>query len=343
MRRLTALLLLLVLLLGGCAPVPPAAPEADGQLQVHFIDVGQADCALLSCDGKYMLIDGGNVADSSLVVSYLQRAGVAELEAVVCSHAHEDHVGGLAGVLAVFPTAAVYAPTRTYASACFDKFMYYVNQQDLTVQIPAPGEEFLLGGARVRVLGPVKAYPDTNNTSLVLRVTFGETSFLFTGDMEREAETDLLESGAAVTADVLKVGHHGSSTSTGYRFLYEVDPRYAVISVGTDNSYGHPHEEVLSRLNDATVTTYRTDVCGTIVAASDGADISFRFERATQATPFPTQAGEVYYIGNRNSQKYHLPTCDGLPKEENRVTFASIAEAEAAGYTPCARCCGAQD
>lgn len=341
MRRLSALLILLVLLLGGCAPMPPDAPEADGQLQVHFIDVGQADCALLACDGEYMLIDGGNVADSSLVVSYLQRAGVEALEAVVCSHAHEDHVGGLAGVLAVFPTAAVYAPTRTYASTCFDKFMYYVNQQDLTVQIPTPGEEFLLGGARVRVLGPVKAYPDTNNTSLVLRVTFGETSFLFTGDMEREAETDLLEYGAEVTADVLKVGHHGSSTSTGYRFLYEVDPRYAVISVGTDNSYGHPHEEVVSRLNDAAVTTYRTDVCGTIVATSDGTDIAFRFERETQATPAPTQAEEVYYIGNKNSHKYHLPACDGLPKEENRVLFASVAEAEAAGYTPCARCCGA--
>ena len=251
-------------------PTPPS-----GDLTVHFIDVGQADCALLECDGKFMLIDGGNVADSSLVVSYLQKMGVEQLEAVICSHAHEDHVGGLPGVLAVFPTAAVYAPTNTYSSQCFDDFLYYTDQQRLSVTIPNPGDRITLGEATIWVLGPTKNYADPNNTSLVLRVDFGDTRFLFTSDMETDAETDLLDSGADVKADVLKVGHHGSNTSTGYRFLREVAPQWAVISVGVDNSYDHPHEEPLSRLHDAEVTVYRTDKLGTILAVSDGKDIAF--------------------------------------------------------------------
>lgn len=129
------------------------------------------------------------------------------------------------------------------------------------------------------MLGPVKAYEDTNDTSLVLSVDYGETTFLFTGDMEYEAEADLVESGAALSADVLKVGHHGSSSSTGYRFLREVMPTYAVISVGEGNSYGHPTEAVLSRLSDAGTVVYRTDQSGTIIARSDGETITFETER----------------------------------------------------------------
>ena len=150
---------MLCLLLSGCILsyfllYTPAA-VADGEaLTVHFLDVGQADCALLECGGKYMLIDGGNVEDSSKVVSYLQKIGVTELEAVVCSHAHEDHVGGLPGVLAVFPTKAVYAPTNTYSSKVFHDFLYYTDQQRLDVTIPAPGDRIDFGEATVTVLGP---------------------------------------------------------------------------------------------------------------------------------------------------------------------------------------------
>lgn len=340
MKRLTMLLLLLAVLLAGCSIAGgPAASDTSGQahtLTVHYIDVGQADCALLECGGEYMLIDGGNVEDSSLVVSYLQKQGVRELQAVVCSHAHEDHVGGLPGVLAVFPAKAVYAPTRTYSSRCFDDFLYYTDQQGLTVTIPSPGDRIALGGAAATVLGPVESYAETNNTSIVLMVRFGENRFLFTGDMETEAENDMLDAGADVKADVLKVGHHGSNTSTGYRFLYMADPEYAVISVGADNTYGHPHDEPMSRLRDAEVTVYRTDEMGTVVAVSDGRNIAFSWQ--TGARPEDPGNTDSQYIGNVNSKVFHLPECSGLPAQKNRVYFDSYAEAAAAGYTPCSRC-----
>ena len=352
-QRMLSLVLLLTLLLSGCGlpeenPAPSTCPIAAGDtLTVHFIDVGQADCALLECSGEYMLIDGGNVDDGQLVVSYLEQQGVERLESVVCTHAHEDHVGGLAAVLAVYETGAVYAPTTTYASRCFDDFLYYTDQQGLTVTIPSPGDTFPLGdgnrGASVTVLGPVKSYPDTNNTSIVLMVQFGDTRFLFTGDMETEAETDMLdhwEGRMDWNVDVLKVGHHGSSTSTSYRFLYETDPEYAVISCGKGNSYGHPHKEVVSRLKDAGVPMLRTDELGTIVAVSDGREICVTW--ANQAMqPADVEPGEeVTYIGNKNSRKFHLSTCSNLPKEENQVIFDSYADAVAAGYTPCGSCLG---
>ena len=347
MRKVLPWLLLLCLLLSSCSLLDPIAtvPRNDypttqaDSLSVHYIDVGQADCALLECGGQYMIIDGGNVDDSDLVVTYLQDQGVEQLHTVVCTHAHEDHVGGLAAVLAVYPTEQILSPTRTYSSACFDDFLYYADQQDITITIPDPGDSFYLGNAEVTVLGPVKSYADPNNTSIVVKVEFGDTSFLFTGDMEKDAETDMLDYGMDVSADVLKVGHHGSSTSTGYRFLYEVDPEYAVISVGTDNTYGHPHRETVAILADAGVPMLRTDELGTILAVSDGSEITFTWEKQS-AQPGDIEPADATYIGNRNSKKFHLPTCNGLPAENNRVIFDSYSEAIDEGYTPCGNCLG---
>lgn len=342
-HRIPALLCALLLILGlsGCetAPAAQASPPPEGStLAVHFIDVGQADAALLLCGGQAMLIDGGNVADSSLVVSYLEQQGVAALDYVVCTHAHEDHVGGLSGPLNTCTAAHVLSPVTEYDSKAFRDFAKYTAAQGLELEIPAPGDTFPLGEAEVTVLGPVRDYGETNNTSLVLRVEFGETSFLFTGDMEREAEADLLEAGAELESTVLKVGHHGSDTSTSYPFLRAVAPRYAVISVGEGNSYGHPTEAALSRLRDADTTVYRTDLQGTVVAVSDGTSVSFTTGRDAAPAPGRTDEGEMRYIGNANSHVFHLDTCSGLPTEKNRVEFASRTEAAAAGYTPCGRC-----
>ena len=352
MKKIIAILLLLTLLLSGCEldAVPATEPSATtaaaasgtDTLTVHFIDVGQADCALLECGEEFMLIDGGNKEDGQLVISYLESCGVEELKTVVCTHAHEDHVGGLPSVLAVYPTETVYAPTKTYSSNVFDDFLYYVDQQGLEVTIPSPGDAFTLGTADITVLGPVESYADTNNTSIVLMVEFGETSFLFTGDMETSAEADMLDywdGRVDWNVDVLKVGHHGSDTSSSYRFVYETDPEYAIISVGAGNSYGHPHEEIVDRYNDAGVPMFRTDELGTILAVSDGQTVTITWEN-TQSAPADVEAAEVQYIGNVNSKKLHTSTCSALPKEENRVYFDSYEEAIEAGYTPCSNCLG---
>ena len=341
--KLVCLLLALLGLLTGCAlPAQETiAPTGDG-LTVHYLNVGQADCALLECDGEYILIDGGNVEDSSLVVSYLQRQGVEELAAVICSHAHEDHVGGLPGVLAVFPTAAVYAPTRTYSSNCFDDFAYYTDQQGLEITIPQPGDSFTLGNVDLTILGPVKSYPDPNNTSIVIMAEFGSTRFLFTGDMEKEAENDMLDYWDEQynwNCDVLKSGHHGSSTSSSYRLIYEADPEYIVISVGKDNSYGHPHRETIALYKDAGIPAFRTDELGHVIVTSDGSTVSMTWEKQN-AQPEDVEAADISYIGNKNSKKLHISTCSGLPKAENQVTFDSYEEAIDAGYTPCSSCMG---
>ena len=318
--------------------------ESTQQLTIHFLDVGQADCILMEFGGKYMIVDGGNRDDSDYVVAYLQNEGVEELEAVVCTHAHEDHVGGLPAVLAVYPTKAVYAPTNTYSSKIFDNFLYYTDQQELSVTIPQPGDTIDLGGLTFQVLGPVKSYADPNDTSIVLRTEYGETSFLFTGDMERTAENDMMDYWGVETGlfdvDVLKVGHHGSETSTGYRFLHEATPVQGVISVGEGNDYGHPHEEPMSRLTQAGVVILRTDELGAIVARSDGQEVSFTWENQSRSPANAEPAQPVVFIGSKKSTTFHAPDCGSLPGEQNRVFYNSYEEALAAGCKPCKGCLG---
>ena len=366
MSRLAALALAAALALGlvGCdtsSIVPggsgdvmpnPAASQtgttpSDGQdaaFQMHFIDVGQALSVLVECDGQFMLYDGGNVDDGSLVVSYLQSQGVEQLEYVFCSHAHEDHVGGLAAALAYFPAYHVYSPVTEASTKCFKDFVKYTQQQNLQVEVPAVGTQWALGSATVTMLGPVAQYDDTNDTSIVLRIDYGATSFLLTGDMEADAERDLVNSGANLKVDVLQVGHHGSSTSTSYVFLNAVLPEMGIISCGVNNKYGHPHEETLSILRDAGVDVYRTDLLGTITVSSDGQNYTVATEHfATDAELNPTapaasSTAQQAYIGNVNSKKFHLPSCANLPAEKNQILFSSYDEAVAAGYSPCSSC-----
>lgn len=267
------------------ATQPPATqppiidlPTQSDQLRVHYIDVGQGDCALLECGGEYALIDAGYPESGPMIVDYLAQVGVDELALVVGSHAHGDHIGGLPDVLKAYSAGEIWSGEMTFFNSYIHAFQSAARAQGKTIRQPSLGEEFRLGEATITVIGPVKSgYEDLNDTSLVLMVQYEDTRFLFTGDMERLAEIDLLDSGADVKADVLKVGHHGSYSSTSYRFLREVAPTYAVISVGSGNDYGHPHREPISRLKDADVTIFRTDKMYTIVATSDGEEITFEW------------------------------------------------------------------
>lgn len=270
------------------ASVETTAPARDipddSVFAVHFIDVGQADAALVLCDDQAMLIDGGNREDSDLIYTYLKNNGIEYLDYVVCTHGHEDHVGGIAGGLEYADVGTAFCSVTSYDSKAFENFVNALEKQSTSITVPSAGDTFALGSAEVTIIGPVK--PDEeepNNMSIVLRIVYGDTSFLFTGDAEREEEQDILAAGYDLESTVLKVGHHGSDTSTSYPFLYAIDPEYGVISVGEGNSYGHPTDDTLSRLRDSDVKVFRTDMQGTIICTSNGKELSFTTERNQDA------------------------------------------------------------
>ena len=316
-------------------PVEPPAAAAPAQevpsdetLTVRFLDVGQGDSILLACGDETMLIDGGPVEEGQFLVSRLSRLNVTSLDYVINTHPDEDHCGGLAGVLAQYPAEHVYSSVTEYSTKIFSNVAKYASEQGHPIEVPGTGDTWTLGSAVVTVIGPVQEYTDPNNGSLVLRVDYGETSFLFTGDMEQKAEEDLLDSGANVRADVLKAGHHGSTTSSSEAFLEAVDASIAVVSVGEGNDYGHPSADVLARLEALGAKVYRTDELGEIIVTSDGRDLTV----TTDKTSRQPADGTAAYIGNKNSQIFHVPSCAKLPGTDNRVYFDTVEQAEAAGY-----------
>lgn len=318
---------------------------SDTGLNVHFINVGQADSALITCEGQNMLIDGGNADDSQLLISYLNDYNVKNLDYIIATHAHEDHIGGLPAPLQNLDISRVFAPETGADTDVYRKFTDAVVQRGLTIEHPSIGDTLPLGSAELTFLGPLEESPENlNNTSIVCRITYGENSFLFTGDMEYDAEKELTERNYPLNSDVLKVGHHGSSSSSSYTFLREVMPEYAVISVGKNNTYGHPTEKVLSRLRDVNAEIYRTDLQGHIVMHSDGESITVTAQKNQNIETNPTKASknnnfaDYMYIGNKRTKKYHIPACSSLPAETNRVYFSSLEEVLSAGYTPCSSC-----
>ncbi len=341
MKKFLALILAFLLIFC-CACTPQEESQnVEGILQVYFIDVGQADSALIIQGEQAMLVDGGNVSDAPDVISFIKSKNVKTLDVVVGTHAHEDHIGGLGTIIDNFAVGLIKCPVSSYNSTAFNEFSDAAARQS-GINLCKQGDSWTIGEAKINVLWPKSTNGwDTNNTSIVFTLKFGKVTYLFTGDAEHDVETSIINDGADIKADVLKVGHHGSGTSSSYYFLRTVMPSFAVISCGKDNSYGHPHQNILERYVQAQATVLRTDQGGTVCISTDGEEITVKQGDVIQtlqqenATPgFQPTA----YIGNKNSKKFHLPSCNNLPKEENRKIFDSRDEAVKAGYSPCGVC-----
>ena len=309
---------------------PPTELPVKSSFSIHFIDVGQADAALIECDGHYMLIDGGNKADSNVIYSVLKKADVKKLDIVVGTHAHEDHIGGLPGAFQYASADITLCPVKNYESNAFKDFVKYADQKGGGITVPKVGNTYSLGSATVTILG-VNGGSDTNDTSIVMRIDYGKTSFVFTGDAERAAEQAILNSNTNLKATVLKVGHHGSDTSTTYPFLREIMPDYAVISVGKDNAYGHPTDDTLSRLRDADVKVFRTDLQGDIHCKSDGTNVTFTVERNANAdtlkppvtTPEPTDPPHTHSYSPATCTEPQTCSCGATKGKANGHSYSN--------------------
>lgn len=262
----------------GCGNLEVLRVEnSEDSLEIHFIDVGQGDAILImGPNGENLLIDAGTNRNTDDLLSYIQEQGVKSFTAVVATHPHEDHIGGLDKVIDKFEVQNVYMPRVTHTTKTFEDVLDAIERKGLRIKRITSGVRIPISFGDAMFLAPVsEEYEDLNNYSGVLRLQHGDHAYLFTGDAEMLSENEMLSEHPPelLRAHVLKVGHHGSSSSTSKDFLDAVRPVYGIISLGEDNSYGHPHAEVLERLEDSGVTVLRTDLDGTIILRSDGKEI----------------------------------------------------------------------
>lgn len=257
-------------------------PAEHAQTEVHFIDIGQGDSTLVISQGEAMLIDSGDKDDSNKIEKYLEKQGVTELKYLIATHPHADHIGEMSEIIDQFQVDKFIMPKvkadMTPTTTIYEKMLKSIKAKGLKITQAKP-MKFELGSCKVELFTPKKDYDDLNNYSTLVKITDGENSFLITGDCETAEEKDILSQGYDVSAKVLKAGHHGSSTSSGVDFLNKVMPRYAVISCGKGNKYGHPHEETVTRLKKYASHLYVTADVGTIVFSSDGEGLSVSAEK----------------------------------------------------------------
>lgn len=358
------------------APSNDTTASPTSTLQVYFINVGQADSILVIDGQDDMLIDAGTNDEAKNVVSFLQNKGVTHLDYVVGTHPHEDHIGGMDLVIKDFDIENVLMPNVQTNTQTFEDVLDAISAKGLKITAPSQGDKFQLGEATVTTLNCLAPdADDLNDSSIVLRLDFGTISILFTGDASESAEKAILASGINVNCDVLKVGHHGSSTATSQAFLDAVSPEYAVISCGVNNEYGHPDAETLNKLAAANVQLFRTDEQGTVEMTSDGTNITWSTAPVADTTANPgstsssssssgtnssssqntnasapstssksndsTTPVTQTYIINTNTKKFHLPSCRYVEKisaaNYKEVTSTS-EELIAEGYSPCKVC-----
>lgn len=262
----------------------PLAETVDGEVSVHFIDVGQGDSSLILTSKSAVLIDSGEAENAPTVISYLQALGVEKIDYIIATHPHSDHIGGFSKIIPEFEVGEVIMPVLDDSviptTSSFVNMLEAIENGGIKASSVMAGERLELdNGLYIEIVAPAKIYTDLNNSSVVARFVHGENSFLFTGDIEAEAEADILETRVDISADVLKIPHHGSRTSSTKAFVRAVSPSYGVYCTGADNSYGHPHDEVVERYDNFGVKTLRSDIHGNIVFISDGESLSLRFEK----------------------------------------------------------------
>ena len=250
-----------------------------GDVAVHFIDVEQGDCSLIIAGDYTVLIDAGELSEKSTVITYLRSLDIEHLDMVIASHPHSDHIGSLGAVINKYGTDVLLMPDvseeMTPITSSYENMIEAADKCGADIRFAAFGDVYtLMEGCTLEIIAPVKDYEDHNNYSIVCRLSYGENEFLFTGDIEELAERDIVDSGADISSDVIKVAHHGSNTSSLKVFMQAVDPDYALISVGSPNDYGHPHDETLELLGLLDIKVYRTDLNGDVVMFTDGKEIT---------------------------------------------------------------------
>lgn len=260
---------------------PAVIPE--GELEVHFIDVHNADCILVRQGDKNLLIDAAERDNQDDILNYLQAQGIQKLDMVIATHPHADHIGSMAEIINQYSVGKFimsFMPEEaTPTSAVYTRMLEALDSHSVPVEEAVPGTVYELGTARLQIIAPLQEDDDPNDMSVVCRLTFGDRSFLFTGDAGKQVEKQLLQTSYTLKSDVLKLSHHGSTSGNSEAFLYEVEPTYAVITCGEGNSYGHPHEEVMDRLQRQNIQPLRADVYGSIVFTTDGTELSFKTEK----------------------------------------------------------------
>lgn len=333
MKRLTRLFsCVLILLILTSFSVVQAAPQ---KLTIHYLDVGQADSILIqSPEGKTMLIDAGNKDDSDTIQAYLDKLKVKKIDILLATHPHEDHIGGMAAIVKSYPIGKIYMPKAVTTTAAYKYLLTAIKAKGLKVTTATSGASISLDNTiELAMLAPNSAeYEDLNNYSAVVKLTYSKTSFLFTGDAEDVSEAEMLKKKYDLKADVLKLGHHGSESSTTPDFLKAVSPKYAIISVGKDNDYGHPHKDTLDRLVKAKVNIYRTDLLGTIIVTSDGKTITVNKTASQVKTSDPVN--QTVYI-TKTGKAYHKDGCRYLSNSKIAIL---LSDAKANGYKPCSIC-----